>query len=77
MVSMHTFYCEDPSSNPGEVNSLYYVKLVESNENKQKEAGTTHLNFKVLPLVVTFVHVKMVAGIQPMLSLNSHKSGKV
>ena len=41
VVSVHAFYSDDPSSYTDEVYSFYSVKLLEKNENKQKEAVFT------------------------------------
>ena len=39
MVSVRAFYYNYLRSNPASLYSLYSVKLLEQNENKQKEAG--------------------------------------
>ena len=38
MVSVLTFYSDDPSSNPAETYSFSIKFVLEKNENKQKEA---------------------------------------
>ena len=37
VVSVLTYYSNDPSSNPAEANSFFCKMLFEMNENKQKE----------------------------------------
>ena len=44
MVSVLAFYLDNPSLNAAEVYSFYSLKLLEKNENKQKEAGDGHSN---------------------------------
>ena len=39
MISVLTFYCDDPSSNPTDVYSFYVMFVFEKNKNKQREAA--------------------------------------
>ena len=39
VVSVLTFYSNDLTSNPGEFYTVFFCKLFEKIENKQKEAG--------------------------------------
>ena len=39
VISVLTFYSDDPSSNPAVIYSFYYVNCLKKDENKQKEAG--------------------------------------
>ena len=39
MVSVFTFYSDNPSLNPADAYSFYVKLLFEKNENKQKEPG--------------------------------------
>ena len=42
MVSVFVFYSDDPSLNPADAYSFSVQFVIETNENKQKEAGLAH-----------------------------------
>ena len=47
VVSVITYFSDDPSSDPGEVYSFYSVKCLKQTNVSEKEAGMAHLKKSV------------------------------